>query len=200
MRATWLGWLIGVPLIILLALIGELVGIGGSQVIVGAGMGGGIGLMQARVLRGILPRVSPWLWSCIVGLALPFALVDLASVAGWTLPYSLQGAVAVAGLTAGAWQARILRGRFSHTRSWVPASVVGWSLSASMVALSDYLSRAQRLRGVWGALWYLTIITGGGLVLGLVTGLALVSMLKREPDGLRQSDGTTSPQAPVSRS
>ena len=38
-RNTWFGWLLGIPIIITLALIGEAVHIGGAQVLVGAGMG-----------------------------------------------------------------------------------------------------------------------------------------------------------------
>ena len=34
LRATWLGWILGVPLILVLALAGEAVGIGGAQVLV----------------------------------------------------------------------------------------------------------------------------------------------------------------------
>ena len=46
--ATWAGWLLGIPFIIILALMGEAVGIGGSQFLVGAGMGTGTGLLQSR--------------------------------------------------------------------------------------------------------------------------------------------------------
>ena len=51
-RATWLGWLLGIPLIVVLALLAEGVGVGGAQVCVGAGMGLGVGFMQRRALDG----------------------------------------------------------------------------------------------------------------------------------------------------
>ena len=54
--ATWVGWLLGIPIIIVLALIGEAVHIGGAQFLVGAGMGTGIGLMQALVIRRTLHK------------------------------------------------------------------------------------------------------------------------------------------------
>ena len=38
-RATTGGWLLGVPMIVVLALIGETVGLGGTQTLVGVGMG-----------------------------------------------------------------------------------------------------------------------------------------------------------------
>jgi NhaP-type Na+/H+ or K+/H+ antiporter len=49
-----------------------------------------------------------------------------------------------------------------------------------MAALVD-VSRARSLRGIWGALIYLGMVAGGGLVLGLVTGVALAWLLRREP-------------------
>ena len=78
LRATALGWLLGVPLIVALALLGEAVGIGGAQFLVGAGMGAGLGLTQGRVIRTVLPGSAPWFWSCVLGLAVPFAAVDVA--------------------------------------------------------------------------------------------------------------------------
>jgi len=82
-RATWAGWALGIPLIIALALVGEAVGIGGSQVLLGVGMGAGIGLMQSRAIRDMLHSSAPWLWSCVVGLGLPFLVTDVAKAAGW---------------------------------------------------------------------------------------------------------------------
>src|SRR4030095_16229946 len=71
-RSTWFGWLLGIPIIIAFALIGEAVHIGGAQVLVGAGMGTGIGLMQ--VIRRILHKSAMWTCSCIVGLGAPFPI------------------------------------------------------------------------------------------------------------------------------
>lgn len=83
-RASGLGWLLGVPCIAALALVGEAFGIGGKQVLVGAGMGVAVGWMQGRLLRRVdLQRTAPWIWSCVVGLALPFLVTDLASTFGW---------------------------------------------------------------------------------------------------------------------
>jgi hypothetical protein len=108
-RTTWFGWLLGIPIIIVFALIGEAVHIGGAQVVVGAGMGTGIGLMQGRIIRRILHKSAPWIWSCIVGLGAPFLLTDISKLVGWNLPYSLPVAIAIAGLIIGSWQALILR-------------------------------------------------------------------------------------------
>ena len=128
-RATWAGWILGIPLIVALALAGEAAGIGGAQVFVGAGMGMGIGFMQRRAMKGVLHQSGPWLWSCVVGLAVPFLVTDVAKAVGWNLRYSLHASVAFGGLIVGAWQALILRQRFRKTGSWVVASALGWTLA-----------------------------------------------------------------------
>jgi hypothetical protein len=182
-RATWAGWVLGVPFVIALALIGEAVGIGGVQVLVGVGMGAGIGLMQGRAIRSVLHRVAPWFWSCVVGLGLPFLAWDIAKAARWDFPYSLYISVALGGLIVGIWQAFLLRSHLHSTGWWVVASVVGWNLAAGTAAIADGLSRSRSLRGLWGALAYLGIIAGGGLILGLVTGITLVWLLRQKPAG-----------------
>lgn len=179
-RYTWLGWLLGIPIIIVLALIGEAIHIGGSQVLVGAGMGTGIGLMQSRVIRGLLPKSASWICSCIVGLGAPFLLTDLSKFVGWNLPYSLPAAIALGGIIIGIWQALILRSRFRKTGWWILASALGWTLAAGTSAIADSLPRSHVLRGIWGAFAYLGIVTGGGLVLGTVTGLCLAWFARSE--------------------
>src|ERR1041384_7231917 len=125
-RNTWFGWLLGVPIIIVLALVGEAVGIGGAQALVGAGMGTGIGLMQGRIIRTKLHKSATWIWSCIVGLGLPFLVTDISKVAGWKLPYSLLVLIALGGIIVGGWQALILRSKIRNTGWWIVASAVGW--------------------------------------------------------------------------
>jgi len=174
-RATWIGWLLGIPCVVVLALLGEAVGVGGVQVFVGAGMGLGVGLLQARVARELLGSGGPWVWSSVVGLAAPFLLTDVAGWLGWELPYSLPLAVAVGGLSAGIGQAVLLRGRVRRSSAWVLTSVLGWTLAAAPVHAADVLARL--FGGVLGAAVFLACVAVGGLVLGVVTGLALSRLL-----------------------
>lgn len=51
--------MLGIPFVAALALLGEAVGIGGIQVLVGLGMGAGIGWMQGRLMRGVLQHFGP---------------------------------------------------------------------------------------------------------------------------------------------
>lgn len=180
-RTTWAGWILGIPLIIALALVGEAIGIGGAQVIVGVGMGTGIGLMQGRAIRRLFQKSATWFWSCVVGLGAPFLAADVAKVAGWDFTYSLYVCVMLGGLIAGAWQMFILRSHLPHTGWWIVGSVAGWTLASAMAAIADTLSRAHSLRGIGGALAYLGIVAGGGLVLGIITGISLVWMLRHNP-------------------
>lgn len=179
-RATWLGWLLGIPIIIALALIGEAVHIGGAQFLVGAGMGTGVGLIQGRIIRRILDKSALWICSCIVGLAAPFLLTDLSKFVGWNLPYSLPAAIALGGLIIGGWQALILRLRVGQTGWWVVTSALGWALAAGTAALAD-ASPLHAIRGIPGALAYLVMIAAGGLVLGIVQGFGLAWLLRNEP-------------------
>jgi hypothetical protein len=180
-RATWLGWIAGLPLITLFALVGEAFGIGGSQALVGAGMGLGVGISQARALRAILDRTTPWVWACTIGLTLPFLLADILRVAGYRSHYSVQLAVAVGGGVAGIWQAYLLRSRVPRAAWWVAVSAVGWTLAGVAAGSADTLSRATAFHGVAGALIYLGIVACGGLVLGALTGVGLVRLLPVSP-------------------
>lgn len=179
-RATWGGWLLGVPFIVVFALAGELVGIGGAQWLVGAGMGAGLGLLQARALQGTIGRPSTWFWSCVGGLTAPFLAIDLANLAGRAFPWSVYAAIAAAGLLAGGLQARLLRPYLDGARAWVAASVAGWALAGGAVALADLLQRERSLRGLAGAVAFLGTVAMGGLLLGLVTGVALERMVRRQ--------------------
>ncbi len=181
LRATWYGWLLGVPLVILLALGGEAAGIGGSQVLVGIGMGLGVGLLQARLLRTVLSRPAVWLLSSAVGLAIPFLVTDLAPRFGRDLPYSLPIAVVAGGLIIGVWQAQLLRGHARSPGWWILANAVGWTLAAGMAYLADVAVRGHAIRGLPGALAYLGAVAAGGLLLGVVTGMALPRLLRPVP-------------------
>lgn len=178
-RATWLGWGLGLLLTIAAALAGEAVGIGGWQTPIGVGMGAGVGIMQARSLRGVLASSRRWVWSCIVGLATPFVAYDVGRAAGAPLPYSLYANVALGGLVAGLWQAILLRPHVRPAWAWVLASIAGWSAAAASAALGDYLPRALSIRGLAGAGMYLAATLIAGLVLAVVTAGALVRLKLR---------------------
>ncbi len=130
--ATWGGWALGVPTIALFALIGEAMGIGGSQVLVGAGMGAAVGLTQGRIVKGLFGRFLPWFLASMLGLAAPFLVSDLAPYSGWQMEYSLYRAVLFGGVVVGIWQA-LLRPRVRMPALWALASAGRGGLSHTWV-------------------------------------------------------------------
>jgi hypothetical protein len=171
--ATTLGWILGVPLVAGLALIGESLGIGGVQVLVGAGMGLGVGLLQGRLVRRLGISWSHWVLACALGLSAPFLVWDVARKLGYDPRFALYLCVIAGGVLVGLWQARLLRARFVNAAAWVPASFIGWTLAAVSAGLSDQLTRTRSVRGIAGALLYLGLVAVGGPLLGWVTGLGL---------------------------
>jgi hypothetical protein len=177
---TCVGWLFGIPIIIVLALLGEAVGIGGAQTIVGAGMGAGIGLLQSRVIRRLVHNPFWWICSCVIGLGTPFLVTDILNLVGWSLPYSLLAAIGIGGLVVGVWQSLLFSSRITKTGLWIVASVFGWTLAAATSSAADYLARSHSIRGIWGAFAYVGLVAAGGLILGTVTGIGLAWMSRKE--------------------
>jgi predicted ribosomally synthesized peptide with SipW-like signal peptide len=175
-HVTWGGWLLGIPFVIVFALIGELVRVGGAQFLVGAGMGAAVGLAQSFTIRKMIGKTLPWILASMIGLALPFVATDLAKVIGKDLPYALEMNVAIGGLLAGIWQSLLLKSVFAKTWPWIVGCTIGWALGGFSSAIADWLLQSHAVRGLPGAFAYLGIIAAGGLVLGLVTAGSLAVM------------------------
>lgn len=185
LRATALGWLLGIPLLVILALIGESLGVGGTQVLVGLGMGIGVGIMQGRRIATWLPIGRAWRYVTPLALALPFLATDLGNLLDLDFPYSLPVAVAIGGLLTGLAQTRLLRPHVTNAALWVPASLIGWSLAGAVASLGDVVVKNSAVRGIAGALLYLGLAAGGGVVLGVVTAFAIGKLVRREGRGER---------------
>ena len=160
---TFVGWSAGFVLAILFIVAAESVGMPATQFPLALGMGTGVGVMQARVLRPYLGARGPWIAATALGLAAPFIVADLARGLGFALPYMLSAYVALGGLLAGILQWPLLRGLVARAAWWVPASLVGWSLGGATVALNDLLPKTP---GLVGALQYVGVVLAGGLLLG----------------------------------
>ena len=182
-RLTFLGWLLGIVLVIAIAFITEMAGIRAAQIPVGLGMGLGVGMAQERALRPLLGEVPAWRSASALGLALPFLIVDLARLLGTPIPYSLYPAISLAGLTAGAAQAYVLRPHPISAPVWVVANTAGWTAGSLLVSVADSLGDIPRLRGIEGALLYLTLVAMGGVFLGLATSIPLRRAPPRPAEG-----------------
>jgi hypothetical protein len=174
---TVAGWLVGLSLVIVAAVLGDLLGPGGFRFMVGLGMGAGVGLMQERIVRYWFGPARPWLWSSVIGIGAPFMLSDLLTAIrpGLSVPLLLN--VGAGGLLAGYLQARFLKKHVTGANRWIVACIAGWALAAATTLVSGLLTGV--LSGFYGALINLALILLGGVVLGAVTGLALLFMLRR---------------------
>ena len=145
----------------------------------GFGFGIGVGFLQWLVLWRRVPGVRVRWWvlaSAVSGFGIFQAgftgysdrLLNYRSLLVWT------GVVALSGAVTGILQWLVLRGQVSRAGWWVLASTLGWGLGMSAaVALS---------RGV-GASDTVSLV-GMGIVLGAVTGGALVWLLRQpKPEG-----------------
>ena len=120
--ATFAGWLAGLFLVIIAALLGDLLGFGGFQVMLGLGMGAGVGFMQERIVRHWYGPARSWLWASAIGMGVPFLASDILGFVRGGHSVSMLLTVAGGGLLAGYLQARFLESRTPHARWWIAAS------------------------------------------------------------------------------
>ncbi|MCK4775231.1 MAG: hypothetical protein KAT30_10615 [Candidatus Krumholzibacteria bacterium] len=166
--ATFAGYCLGFVLTILGAIAGDLIGMPESQFIVGIGMGAGVGFAQGRAARKWLGATIHWVWTTVIGMGVAFVVFDLVA-AVWSEfsdVLSLQLDVIFGGLLVGLLQRRILRSHSDKANWWVPACVAAWSLAAWTASVTP--------AGGQNAFLNLGMILFGGVVLGVVTGGALV--------------------------
>lgn len=167
--ATTLGWILGVPLVALAAILGEALFVGGKQFLVGLGMGVGIGLLQGVALR----RWRSWIVATVIGLTAPFLAIDVAHALHRDFPFGIALVVACCGVTVGLAQALVMRASRASRVTWIASSVLGWGAAALTVMGWDAMFRHHLVRGLGGAIAYLALMCAGGPLLGLVTGAAL---------------------------
>lgn len=177
-KATFLGWFVGIILIIVLSSTLDSVGVEGVQFYLGVGLGAGIGFFQWRVLKEITGVNLSWLWSSLLGLGVPFLLFDLVSMysaqplGSKYLPLSVgTSAVFIAVL-----QYFILKKFSPAAHLWIIGSIAGWILAASAVLCIDYIKLIIH-HNLALFIINLIMILGGGVVLGLITGLSIKKIL-----------------------
>jgi hypothetical protein len=177
-RGTFAGWLLGFVFIILAAIAGDLIGMGQgeSQFIVGIGMGAGVGYAQGRMARQWFGATRRWAWATVIGMGVPFVASDFVGAVWGEFSFWLPLTVVTGGLLVGLLQRRILCSHSDRAHWWVPACVAGWTLAAGTAAVSGVLPSGPSAG--WFAILNVGVILLGGVVLGVVTGGALVWMLR----------------------
>lgn len=179
--STFLGWLLGFILILVLSVILGAIGVENVQFFTGTGMGLGVGFMQWRVIRRISIDDKRWIWYSVIGLTIPYLIFDLINLLfSYSLGvYLLPVCTGLGGLTTGLLQFRILRASSLRARLWIIASFAGWILAALTVSSMDYI-RFMEINNLIGFAINITLILGGGVVLGFITGMFLRNILERK--------------------
>jgi hypothetical protein len=172
--ASGFGWIAGVVLVIVASVLFDAAEIEGFQFYLGISIGGGVGLLQWRLLRRNNLNDPGWIWSSVFGMGFPFLLNDLLSRSGafsfgsYYLPVSVfAGAVIVS-----AWQYKILFSLTSAAARWPVASFAGWIAAALMVLGVDVVKQFISHNMILFFINFV-LIFAGGFVLGGISGSAM---------------------------
>lgn len=179
-KATFIGWLLGVFLILSLSSALDAAGIEHMQFYLGVGMGAGVGLSQWFFFRSFLKLNSSWIFASLFGLGLPFLILDV--IGKDFIINKLILGVAFGGLTAGFFQFMILRKQSATAYLWIIGSVIAWTLAALTMLVIDYTMtlKTSGSANLLLALLNLLIILSGGLILGVCTGITLRKILSTD--------------------
>lgn len=171
---SFLGWLFGVILIILLSSLLDALGIEDKQFFTGIGIGSGVGLLQWMYLRKQTDIGKSWLWSSAIGIGLPFLIHDL--LPAGTIEYKLPLFVMAGGLCTGMLQYFILNRYSQRAAFWIAGCFAAWALSVYCINLIEF-TRELSANNLLIALLNLILILSGGILLGLISGIFLKRVL-----------------------
>jgi len=169
-KATFLGWLLGVVLILVLSSFLDSIGIEHMQFYLGVGIGAGVGCMQWLLLKKTINMDVRWMVYSILGMGIPFIIVDL--LPEGMIAHKIATGISMGALTTGFLQNLLLKKHFRQAILWIPYSFLGWSMGALTVFIIDYTMALKTIlsNNLILALINLVLILGGGIVLGFITG------------------------------
>ena len=172
-KATFWGWVIGIALILIISSFLDSIHIEHTQFYLGVGVGAGVGFTQWRLLRKFIPIPSTWLWFSIVGMGIPFVLLDL--IPSEVLTHKLPVSITLGSLTVGFLQYTILRKHSLKAKQWIAGSFLGWVLGVLTVFIIDYTNNLKSVvsSNLVLAAINLFLMLAGGIVLGIITGKIL---------------------------
>ena len=196
---TIAGWAIGFPLgFVLVAVAGWIIGVHEGSILLKLGLDNAavfivvvavVSLMQWLALRRVVQRAGFWVPASIIGFTIPSSIHgvvchvygypdDLGPLGAvvWTLFFILGGTL------TGLLQQRILRHQVRRSGWWVPASAAGWGLSVIGLAIACFVLPTGR-KGpapfVLLLIRELIVPTIGTVLLGIVTGVTLIWLLRQ---------------------
>jgi hypothetical protein len=180
-KTTFFGWFLGIILILVLSSLFDAIGIEGFQFFLGIGIGAGVGFMQGRLLRTTAFVNKPWLWTSIIGMGLPFMISDLLILCGDLSlgSYYIPVCIASGSVLVSVLQYLYLKKASSKAMFWILGCSLGWMLAGITVFAVDYTMRIIDHVMV-GFFVNLSLILGGGAVLGLVTSPFLRVILRQD--------------------
>lgn len=180
--STIYGWLLGFVVIIILAFASDALGIGNSQFFVGTGIATGVGFMQNRIMRSKLKIGWNWMWMTILGMTISFVFFDFGQNISNIIPaFNLQLSVAVGGIIVGVLQYLVLKAHsINGSCWWIFVSSIGWASAGLVVGLVDYLKDYISIDPLVLVLNLLLLTIFSSLVLGLITGVGFMKILKTD--------------------
>lgn len=178
--STFWGWLLGIVLIIGLSSLLDLMGIEDMQFYVGLGMGAGVGYTQWLLLRKHIPTSKNWIWFSAAGMGIPFIILDLLLTKSFT--YKMPLGVVLGAILVGFLQFRLLKYYSEKANLWIWSSIAGWILGVLAVLTIDYTKQLLPYlsSNLLLALINLLLILVGGIILGVITGIALKKIVKED--------------------
>lgn len=177
-KATFLGWLLGVIFILLLSSVLDFIGIEHMQFYLGVGMGAGVGFTQWLLLKkNTAVKNKNWIWFSVLGMGIPFVILDL--ILKTNTNYKPVLGISFGALALGLLQYSVLKKYSAKAGVWIFGCFAGWSLAVLTTFSINY---TMRLSGILSTLALafinLVLILAGGIVLGIVTGIAMNKILK----------------------
>ncbi len=180
---TALGWLTGFACTMLIIFLFEALHIG-NQSMIGIGMGAGVGLIQALLLKRYQLSGKHWFWSTFIGMSVPYLLYDLVSLFISMRPETiLPIATALGGLLAGTLQYyTVLKPHPGSSRYWILLTAVGWLLAHGFLLFLFANEKLKQLEVpvILILVFAISCILSGGPILGLITGKSMVKVVQQQ--------------------
>ena len=166
-----------------------------SYCFMGAGIGGGIGLVQWKLLKRQLSVSMKWISTSAIAFALSELVAGLALWAiGSTRDLELdnQGLFiyfliyTVGGALAGLMQITLLKHKVLNPRIWFIASSTGWGIALLFMLISNFVYVQFSGTGGLGLTmgYVLVLLLIAGMLLGVITGSGMKRMLDQKDPNL----------------
>ncbi len=172
---TTIGWIAGIPLLMVLAGLLEPVNLGRTAIALG--MGTGLAFFQWLAIRKVIENATPWLWISPLSFAVPFLFADLIGKEWLKTDESavVFGTLTGAAILALAQYHVVLKPVGIKLVAWAMVNILAYAL-ALVPPFTLTVVRINELQ-LPGALSitvsFLTVLAGGPII-GLLTGLILV--------------------------